>query len=241
MLVDQSVRDAALVLRIGLGYDEWLNRLLAQSDNSRVRPGAEGYLDLSKHIALLEVQGRSVESRSGHAHGAANPHYWLDPANGELLSAAIAEALVRAAPEARGEIEAGQKRFASELRSGIDRWARQLEPFRGAPVVTYHNGWPYFARRFHLNILDAIEPKEGVPPSPTRLVSLAARMRQARVRAILQEPFEPTEASRFLSERTGARVVVLAPSVGSLPGTDDYLMLFDRDVALLADALAGSR
>src|SRR3954468_2974550 len=72
------VRDAALVLRVGLGFDEWLDKLIRQAGDAR--PARDGHvLDFSTDIALLEVQGRSIEARSCHAHGAANPHYWLDP------------------------------------------------------------------------------------------------------------------------------------------------------------------
>ena len=207
------VRDAALVLRVGLGFDEWLDRLIRQAGDAR--PARDGrVLDLSTDIALLEVQGRSIEARSGHAHGAANPHYWLDPANAEVISARIAEALARVAPEAHDVIAAAQARFAADLKQRLERWTAALQPFQGAAVVTYHNGWPYFARRFRLNIIDVIEPKEGIAPSPARLANLAGRMRANDVCAILHGPFEPTEASRYLAERTGARVVVLASSVG---------------------------
>jgi ABC-type Zn uptake system ZnuABC Zn-binding protein ZnuA len=234
------VRDAALVIRVGAGFDEWLDRLVRQSRNARVQRGAAGHLDLSAEIALVEVQGRSVEASSGHAHGAANPHYWLDPANAEIMSAHIAEALTRAAPDAREAIAAAQSRFASDLKAGLARWTAALAPHRGAAVIAYHNSWPYFARRFRLNIVDVIEAKEGVPPSAARLARLAGRMREAKVQAVLHEPFVPVEASRFLAERSGARLVVLAPSVGSKPEARDYLSLFDHNVELLAAALAES-
>ena len=235
------LRDAALVVRVGAGFDEWLDRLLNQAKNPRLQRGGAGYLDLSADIALVEVQGRSVEHRSGHAHGSANPHYWLDPANAEIMSAHIAEALVRLLPEQRGAIEVAHGRFVADLKSSLQRWTAALEPFRGAPVVAYHNSWPYFARRFRLNIVDVIEAKEGVPPSASRLTSLAARMRAKKVRAILHEPFLPVEASRFLAERTGARLVTLATSVGSKPEAGDYFVLFDHNVELLAKAFAESR
>jgi ABC-type Zn uptake system ZnuABC Zn-binding protein ZnuA len=188
-------------------------------------------------VALLEVQGRGVEARSGHAHGAANPHYWLDPANAEPMSAAIAEALVRLVPERRREIEAAQARFVADLRVRLDAWTARLAPHRGAALVAYHNSWPYFARRFRLNIVEVVEPKEGVPPSPARLAALAASVRDRGVRAILHEATAPDAASRALAARTGARVVPMAPSVGAAPGTGSYLALFDRNVALLAATL----
>lgn len=231
------LRDAALVVRVGAGFDEWLDRLLTQTKNPRVQRGGAGYLDLSTDIAFIEVQGRSIEHRSGHAHGSANPHYWLDPANAEIMSAHIAEALTRILPERRDTFTAAQSRFVADLKTGLERWTRALEPHRGAPIVAYHNSWPYLARRFRLNIVDVIEAKEGVPPSAARLTALAARMRDRRVRVILHEPFLPVEASRFLAERTGASIVLLAPSVGAKPEAKDILALFDHNVELLAKAL----
>jgi ABC-type Zn uptake system ZnuABC Zn-binding protein ZnuA len=233
--------DAALVVRIGAGFDEWLDSLLAQTNNPRLRRGGAGYLDLSTEIALVEVQGRSVEHRSGHAHGSANPHYWLDPANAEIMSAHIAEALTRAAPGEGDAIAAAQARFAADLKAGIARWTAALAQYRGAPVVAYHNSWPYFARRFRLNIVEAIEEKEGVPPSAARLARLAARMRAEKVRAILHEPFQPIDAARFLAGRTGAPIVVMAPSVGAKPEARDLIALFDHNVDILAKALADNR
>jgi ABC-type Zn uptake system ZnuABC Zn-binding protein ZnuA len=195
------VRGASLVVRVGLGYDGWLDRLLAQAGQDRLRPGGEGHLDLSQTVALLEVQGRGVEAGGGgHAHGAANPHYWLDPANAEPMSAAIAEALVRLVPERKDEIGGAQARFVADLRARLDAWTARLAPHRGAALVAYHNSWPYFARRFRLNIVEVIEPKEGVPPSPARLAALAAAMRERGVRAILHEATAPDAAARAREE-----------------------------------------
>ena len=232
------ISKAALVLRVGLGYDDWLDRLLIQSGNPAFRAGGSANLDLSKSMALLEVQGRSVELQQGHAHGSANPHYWLDPANGEIMSAVIAEAIARVIPEKREIIAAAQARFASELRKRLEQWSHSLSPFQGAAFISYHNSWPYFARRFRLNIVDVVEPKESVTPSPTRLVALAAKMRAAKVRVLIQEPFAPVDAADYLASRSGASVVTLAPSVGALEGTGDYLSLFDTNVRRLVDALS---
>jgi ABC-type Zn uptake system ZnuABC Zn-binding protein ZnuA len=228
---------ADLVVRVGAGYEHWLDRLIQQAGKPHLRPGAEGYLDASAGIALLEQRGRSVTITPGHAHGSANPHYWLDPVNGLAVAQRIAEALARLAPGHRSRIEAAHARFAAELEQRTAEWQKTLQPFKGAPVITYHNTWPYFARRFRLNVVDIVEQKEGVPPSIARLASLAATMREKKVRAIVHEPFQPIDASRALGERTGARVVVLAPSVGSVPEASDYLKLFDFNVRTLAGAL----
>ena len=112
-----------------------------------------------------------------------------------------------------------------------------MAPFAGTRLIAYHNSWPYFARRFRLDVIGYIEPRAGVAPSPAHLAQLIAAGRQAQVRAVLHEPYEPEDASRFVGQKLGVPVVRLAISVGSLAGTEDYLALFDYNVTTLAKAL----
>ena len=236
-----KLRQAGLIVRIGLGYDYWLDALVNRIGDKRLMRGGEAYLDASTGIPLLELRGQSVVNEAGHAHGSANPHYWLDPNNAVIVTAAIAEALVRIAPELRPGIIANRERFLRELEARRERWSEALAPFAGAKLVAYHNTWPYFARRFRLDIIDFIEPKPGVAPSPAHLARLIATSRSQQVRAILHEPYEPDDASRLLATKLGVPLLVLATSVGSVPGTGDYLALFDYNIATLAKALGAPR
>jgi ABC-type Zn uptake system ZnuABC Zn-binding protein ZnuA len=232
-----KVRQAALLVRVGLGYDYWLDTIVNQTGDRRLMRGGEAYVDASAGIPLLEIRGQSVVNEGGHAHGVANPHYWLDPENAITVTAGIAEALVRIAPAQRDRIVANRERFLSQLEASRTRWSRTLAPFAGARFIAYHNSWPYFARRFRLDVIAFIEPKAGVAPSPAHLAQLISAGRNAQVRAILHEPYEPEDASRFVGQKLGVPLVRLAVSVGSLAGTDDYLALFDYNVATLAKAL----
>ncbi len=237
-----KLKGAAVVARVGLGYDHWLDKLLLLHGDAAVNRGGSGYVDASVGIPLLEVKGRSLDAsgRDGHAHGLANPHYWLDPANAEVITGGIAEAVIRVAPELTGKIIANRDEFLARLKSRLGEWERLLAQHRAARLIAYHNTWPYFARRFRLDIVDVIEVKEGVSPSPARLAKLAAVIREQKVRVILHEPFEPEEASQLLARRTGAVVLKLAPSVGSMPDAADYLALFDYNVGALAGALSAA-
>ena len=232
------LRGASMLVRVGLGYDEWLDRLIAQHGNPSLARGGERQVDASVGIPLLEVQGRSVELQSGgHAHGLANPHYWLDPANAEIITSNIAAGLAHLAPEKAAVFAANRERFLGVLATRLAGWQQQLAPYAGMAVVAYHNGWPYFARRFRLNITAVIEPKEGVPPGPARLARIAATMRDTGAHIVLIEPQTPREPAETLAATTGARVAVLAGSVGGLPGANDYLSLFEADVNALLQAL----
>ena len=231
------VRHATLLVRVGLGYDFWLDTLVAQTGDKRLMRGGEGYLDASAGIPLLEIRGQSVVNEGGHAHGVANPHYWLDPGNAAIVTAGIAEALVRLAPGEKARIVANRERFLAELEARLRRWSETLAPFAGAKLIAFHNSWPYFARRFRLDVIDFVEPKPGIAPSPAHLARLIAEGRKAKVRAIVHEPYEPEDASRLLAEKLGVPFVRLATSVGSLPHTEGYLALFEFNAAALARAL----
>jgi len=232
-----KVRHADILVRVGLGYDYWLDRLIGQVADRRLMRGGEAYVDASAGIPLLEIRGQSVVNEGGHAHGVANPHYWLDPENAAIVTAGIAEALARRAPAESARILANRERFLGELNARLQRWSARLAAFTGVKLIAYHNSWPYFARRFRLDIVDFIEPKPGVAPSPAHLAKLIAEGRRANVRAILHEPYEPDDASRLVAQKLGVPFVLLATSVGSVAGVKDYLDLFEYNTATLAKAL----
>ena len=227
------VPQAQAVVRIGLDFDLWLDRLLAQSSAS-VRRGAAGYIDASLGIATLDVRGMSIGD--AHGHGSGNPHYWLDPRNAEIITANILAALVGIDPEHAAIYEANRLVFLSRLEPKIKEWEDRLAPLRGVPLVAYHNSWPYFARRFRLEFIGTVEPKPGVPPSPSHLVSLIGTMNARGARIIVRQPHEPEKDLGFVAKRTGSAVAVLASSVGALPSAVDYSSLFDVDVAALRAA-----
>lgn len=237
----ERLRGARLVVRVGLDYDPWLDRLLRDGANSALRRGGPGYVDASGDIAVLETRAQALTPVPGHAHGAGNPHYWLDPTNAVAITANLLEALARLDPAHARDYEAQRLRFLAALETKTADWRRRLAPFAGRPIIAYHNSWPYFARRFRLNVAMFIEPKPGVPPSPRHLAGLLRAMREQGISVIVKEPFEPAQTPAMLAGRTGARVTTLATSVGSVPGADDYLALLEYNVAALEAAFGRHR
>jgi ABC-type Zn uptake system ZnuABC Zn-binding protein ZnuA len=234
------LRDARLLVRVGLDYDLWIDRLLAQAGTPQISRGGPGYVDASFAIAVLELRGMSVGPGDGHAHGNGNPHYWLDPRNAETITGTVLEALARIDPANAARYEANRSAFLARLRARLADWETALAPLKAMPIVAYHNSWPYFARRFRLDLVDIVETKAGVPPSPSRLVGIVQTMRARGVRIVVREPREPERDIAFVATKAGASIVTLAASVGALPGTADYLSLFDVNVEALK-AAAGTR
>ncbi|HEV8640876.1 MAG TPA: metal ABC transporter substrate-binding protein [Methylomirabilota bacterium] len=228
------LRSADLLVRVGLDHEPWLARALKS-----VAPPAHD-LDCSRAVALLATETPRLRADSRpHVHAFGNTHYWLDPENARPITAGILEALVRLAPAERAAFEANRARFLARLDAGLARWKERLRPYAGSRVVVVHDTWPYFARRFELTVAAAVEEKPGVPPSPAYLGQLMERMKATGVRVLVAEPGAPAALLRRIAAGTGARVVTLAPSVGSDPEATDYLALFDVNVQRLAAALAG--
>ena len=232
------LKDARLVVRVGLDYDLWFDRLIEAAASRELRRGGPGYVDASWGIAPLEVRGVTVGPSDGHAHGSGNPHYWLDPKNAEFITANILEGLSRIDPANAETYEANRQAFLARLSAKLTEWEARLAPLRHVPLIAYHNSWPYFARRFRLDFSAFLEIKPGVPATPSHLAGIIEMMQKRGVRLVVREPHEPERDVDFVAVKAGATVLVLAAAVGALPGTDDYLSLFDTNVAALVNAAA---
>lgn len=234
-----ALKRAALLVRVGLDHEPWLPRALAAAGEARFAPGGTDELDASRGVALLQTETPRLRTdRRAHVHAFGNPHYWLDPENARPISAAIAERLARMRPPAKAAFVANRERFVARLEAALQRWQRTLAPYRRARAVVAHDSWSYFAERFGLTIVAAIEPTPGVPPTPLALAELVRRMQDGGVRLIIAEPWSDPALLRQLAMRSGARVAMLVPSVGADPEAGDYLALIDLNVKRLAAALA---
>ena len=234
------LKKARLLVRVGLDYDLWADRLLAQAGNPGISRGGPGYVDASLAIAVLELRGMSVGPGDGHAHGSGNPHYWLDPRNAEIVTGTILEALARIDPDNAARYEANRMAFLDRLRAKLTEWESKLTPLRTMPMVAFHNSWPYFARRFRLEFIGFIETRPGVPPGPAHLAGIVRTMQARGARFVVRQSREPERDVAFVARKTGATIVTMAASVGALPDTGDYIALFDANVAALT-AAAGIR
>jgi ABC-type Zn uptake system ZnuABC Zn-binding protein ZnuA len=234
-----EIKAATLLVRIGLDHEPWLPRILHTVGDPRFAPGSPHYLETSRNIRLLEAETPRLRADPrGHQHGFGNTHFWLDPANARPMTEAILDALSRLSPADRPAFQANRARFLERLDGGLARWSQAMAPHRGTRVVVVHETWPYFAERFGLTVVAAVEPTPGVPPSPSYLASLTQKMKEARVKLLIAEPSANASIVSQVAARSGARVVTLIPSVGGDPEARDYLALFDVNIKRLTEALA---
>ena len=216
----------------------WLPPLINQARNPKIQPGADRYLDASNFAHILEIPTGQITRAMGDVHPQGNPHYWLSPENGRRIAQGIQKKLAEISPADAPYFAQRYADFDRRLAEAEKRWSAELAPYRGAKIVTYHRSWPNFVETYGLNVIGYIEPKPGIPPSPSHTFELGQEMKKQNVEIIIIEPYFDSKTPNAIGRDTGAQVVTLAPSVGGAKGApvNDYIQLFDYDVRTLVAA-----
>jgi ABC-type Zn uptake system ZnuABC Zn-binding protein ZnuA len=232
-----SLSNADLFVTVGLDLETgWSPQLLSSSRNSKIQKGSAGYVDASEGVGLLQIPS-SVNRGEGDIHIYGNPHYWLDPLNGKVIARNIASGLERIDPAGKNFYEANLQAFFAKIDSKLKEWQAKFGAFRGTKIIAYHNEWVYFEKRFGLEIVDFMEPKPGIPPSPSQLVKVIREVSANKIKVIISSPYFTTSSSDVVAKQTGVKELTLATSVGAFPTIKTYFDLFDYDVDQLVAVL----
>ena len=216
------VQKAALYFKLGMDIDRWAAPIIDGSRNGKLV-----VVDCSENIVPIEVPTGKVDASMGDVHPRGNPHYWLDPDNGAIIAATIADALEQVDPAHTDQYRENLDEFKAELAASKSRWSESARALQGMKIVTYHNSWPYFARAFGIEIDDFVEPLPGIEPTPSHTAQVIDVMKSQGIHVIGVEPYFSKRTPDTIARATGAKVVDLPPSVGGAPGADDYFSLFD--------------
>ena len=232
-----SLSNADLFVTVGLDLETgWSPQLLSSSRNSKIQKGSPGYVDASESVGLLQVPS-SLNRGEGDIHIYGNPHYWLDPLNGKVIARNIATGLERIDPSNKAFYEANLHSFFTTLDAKVAAWTAAMAPFKGSRIIAYHNEWVYFERRFGLEIVDFMEPKPGIPPSPSQLVKVIKEVTADKIKVIISSPYFTTSSSDVVAKQTGVKELTLATSTGAFPSVKTYFDVFDYNIAQLSAAL----
>src|SRR5436305_5078511 len=120
----------------------WLPPLIQQSRNAKIQPGADGYLDASLGVQILEIPTGQITRAMGDVHPLGNPHYWLDPENGKKIAKEISDKFSQLRPNDRAYYEQRLADFTGRVDAAEKRWLQQMAPYKGAKVITYHRSFP---------------------------------------------------------------------------------------------------
>ena len=230
-----KAKNADLFIRIGLeleiGYEELI---IDGSRNQKIRIGQLGHLDASEGVSPLELPIAKVDRSMGDIHPMGNPHYWLDPENAKIIAHNIADRLSELSPQNAGYFSKNLESFDKKIDNKMVEWKDKIAPFKGEKIAVYHRSWPYFVDRFGLLVACELEPKPGIPPSPSHLKDVIDIMKRDNVKIILMEVFYDEKPAQFVAAQTGAKVIVVPNSVGGTKEAKDYFSLIDTVMEKIA-------
>jgi zinc/manganese transport system substrate-binding protein len=222
----------------GLGLEHaFLPALLEAARNSRILPGAVGYIDSSLYVQPLEVPS-SQNRTQGELHPLGNPHFNLDPEQGKLMARAIAEGLERVDPAGAASYRAGLTRFNAMLDQKIPELQRIAAPLRGVKAVSYHQDLIYLAARYGIDLVGTIENKPGIPATPGHVEELLSTMQREKVQLVIHEVSYDPSLGESLAKRTGARVATISALAGGL-GRKGYIESIQANLEALVRAVRG--
>ena len=232
-----SLTKADLFVTVGLDLETgWSPQLLSSSRNTKIQKGAAGYIDASVGVNLLQVP--NVANRAeGDIHIYGNPHYWLDPLNGKIIARNIVNGLERVDPSNKTYYEGKLQEFNMNIDNKMKEWQNKMKAFNGSKIIAYHNEWVYFESRFGLKIVDFMEPKPGIPPTPSQLVKVINEVKSNNIKVIISSPYFTTSSSDVVVKQTGVKELTLATSVGAFNAIKNYFDLFDFNINQLIPTL----
>jgi ABC-type Zn uptake system ZnuABC Zn-binding protein ZnuA len=227
-----SIGQAKLYVSIGMSLDFWARPLIENARNENIV-----VINASTGIKVLGLPTERVSARLGDVHPEGNPHYWMDPYNIPVVVKNILNGLVKVDPANTETYQKNAKAFLAKLQAADAQWQKELAPYKGTKIVTYHESWEYFAEHFKLDAVAQVEPKPGIPPSGSHTDEVIQIVKRDKVPLILQEPYYPSAAPDLIARSTGAKVVKTPQLCGGAPGTDNYIDLVNHDVQAIAAAL----
>jgi ABC-type Zn uptake system ZnuABC Zn-binding protein ZnuA len=218
----------------------WLPPLLENSRNSRISAGAPGRIVASDGVKMLEIP-TSFDRSKGDVHSLGNPHFMIDPVTVKIIARNVANHFAQIDPKNTATYNGNLTRFDAKLDTKFAEWQKELAPYRGGKIVTYHKDFIYFADRFGLTIIDELEPKPGIAPSPAHLAQVIGKMKAANAKVILVQPFQNRKTAETVARQTGATVLDVPQQPGAAPNTTTYFDMMDNLVHTLAGGLGAQK
>lgn len=231
------IRSADLLICSGSELEiGWIPLLLTQSGNARIQLGSPGYFEASQYVAKLEIP-KVIDRSMGDIHPGGNPHVHTDPRNIAKVATALEDRLVQLDPGNAGTYRSRGKSFLERWQAAMARWEQQAAPLKGVPVVVYHKDFSYFINWAGMREVGSLEPKPGIPPTPSHLAELVDQMKSSPAKVIVYSPYNSPQAAEFLSSRTNIPAVMMPFTVGGTDKAKDLFGLFDDTIQRLLGAL----
>ena len=199
----KAAEAAELIVISGAGLEEFMEDILHDAK----------ILDASQGIDLIcpEEGGHDhehgehsdVHSHEGHHHDQ-DPHIWLSPANAMVMAENICHGLTVQYPAYAVQFSANLQALQKDLADLQTYGHSQLKDLSCRELITFHDGFSYFADCFGLTILEAVEEESGSEASAKELIHLIEEVEHHQLPAIFTEISGSVSAAQIISRETGA-------------------------------------
>lgn len=216
----KAAEAAQVVVISGAGLEDFLDGILDDSD----------ILDSSEGIALLHME--EEHDHEDHHHED-DPHVWLSPENAKGMAGNICAGLSRRYPEYADVFSENRDGLLEDLDALQSYGKSSLSGLNCRNLVTFHDGFSYFAQAFDLTILEAVEEESGSEASAQELKHLIGIVREHDLPAIFTERNGSTSAAEVISRETGVTVYSLDMAMAG----DSYFDAMYRNIDTIKEAL----
>ena len=221
----KAAEAAEMIVISGAGLEEFMEDILHN----------KAVIDASVGIDLLETSTvHEHEHDHGHDHDhEEDPHIWLSPANAKIMAINICAGLCEQYPANSDVFEQNLSVLLADLDALEAYGQTQLSTLRHHDLITFHDGFGYFAEAFGLHILEAVEEESGSEASAQELKHLITVVREHDLPAIFIEINGSVSAADVISRETGAKVYALDMAMSG----DSYFDAMYRNINTIKEAL----
>ena len=217
-----KLRKADIFFQIGLQLEMWAPQLVDGSRNSSLK-----IVYLSDAITPKEVPTTKVDASQGDVHPQGNPHFWLDPYNAKSMAEVIYLELALLSPDNRTYFKKNLDNYVAQLDKKIAEWESKMSRLKQKEIICFHASWIYFTDRFGLKIAGYVEPKPGIPPTPSHNAEIIRIIKQKNIKIILTDVFYSDNAPNQIANATGVKVLKLPTQVYGLENIKSYIEMMD--------------
>lgn len=193
----RAAEAAELIVLSGAGMEDFMSDLLEGKD----------CIDASAGMELLCGE-EADHDHDGHSHEF-DPHIWLSPANARVMAENICTGLSGQYPQYAAAFEENLAALLADIQALEDYGKRELSDLSCREIITFHDGFGYFAAAFDLTILAAVEEESGAEASAQELKELITLVDTRALPAIFVETNGSDAAARTIAAATGAKVYTL--------------------------------
>lgn len=236
----KKIAEADLLIVNGLGLEGWLAELVKKTAKTKVK-----VIDTSSGIptvaapAAIEVLPHDHSAHGHHHHhdhGDRNPHIWLDPLLAKKQAETILAALLQADPDGKPVYEKNARAYFAELDKLHAEFTRVLGSVKERDLVTFHDAFPYLAKRYNLNYVGFIEEYPEKDPTPKQLALLVDAIRSRKIKVLFAETGYSPKLMETIARQTGARTALLDTLEVGVGDAGSYLERMRKNLDALRQA-----